>query len=70
MAQTPIGLRLDDDLLRRVDEARGDVPRARYIAAALEAMLAGSGSARAQRLDSARVIATRGSSSPSLARFR
>lgn len=37
MAKKPLSLRIDEDLLRRVDEARGDVPRTRFVERALEA---------------------------------
>jgi hypothetical protein len=39
MVQVPIGLRLDAELLARIDAARGDVPRARWIARACERYL-------------------------------
>jgi hypothetical protein len=39
VARKQIGLALEPELLGRVDEARGDVPRARFIARALEAAL-------------------------------
>jgi hypothetical protein len=39
MAKKPLPLRIDEELLRRVDEARGDVPRTRFVERALEAAL-------------------------------
>lgn len=39
MAKKPLPLRIDEELLRRVDEARGDVPRTRFVERALEKAL-------------------------------
>ena len=39
MVQRSIGLRLDAGLVERIDAARGDVPRARWIARAAERAL-------------------------------
>lgn len=41
MAKRPLALRIDEDLLVRVDEARGDVSRTRFVERALESALAG-----------------------------
>jgi hypothetical protein len=39
MAKKPLPLRIDEGLLARVDEARGDVSRTRFVERALEAYL-------------------------------
>jgi hypothetical protein len=39
MAKKALPFRIDEDLLRRVDEARGDVPRTRWVTRAIEAAL-------------------------------
>ncbi len=40
MAKTArLELRIEPDLLHRIDQARGDVPRARFVERALEAVL-------------------------------
>lgn len=39
MAKKPLPLRIDEGLLARVDEARGDVSRTRWVERALEAAL-------------------------------
>jgi hypothetical protein len=43
MAKKALPLRIDEKLLARVDEARGDVPRTRWVERALEEKLARSG---------------------------
>jgi hypothetical protein len=43
VAKKPLPLRIDEELLRRVDVARGDVPRTRFVERALEAALGGRG---------------------------
>jgi hypothetical protein len=40
--RTPVSLRIRSDLLERVDVARGDVPRTRFIERALESALESS----------------------------
>jgi hypothetical protein len=45
MPKKPLPLRIDEDLLRRVDGARGDVSRTRFVERALERALGVSGSA-------------------------
>lgn len=64
-------VRVDDDLADRIDEARGDVPRQRWMLRAFEAALGGQvspGLAQQGRVFTGAAI-ERGSPSPSLERF-
>lgn len=75
-----IAVRVDDDLHAAIEAARGEIPRERWMRAALTAAASGASpmppkppTGRVMALDGDRVVVSapiqRGSPSPSLARF-
>jgi hypothetical protein len=72
MPPQPLSFRWDPEFVARIDDARGDVPRSKFVRRAVEAALAGRESTESWRAHSQahNTAVRRGSGSPSLERFK